>query len=180
MPSEFEPPGDQLALPGVSTGVARIVEFQSRHREAFRDLNLEWITRYFALEAADRKVLDDPEGSILAPGGCILMAEDDGRVVGCCALIRIAPDALELAKMAVAPEARGKGIGMQLGWAAVVRARQMKARRIELLSNTTLEPALRLYRKLGFVEAPLEHSEYQRADIRMVLELESFEHPVAN
>jgi GNAT superfamily N-acetyltransferase len=151
---------------------ARVVEYESRHRGAFGDLNVEWITAHFVLEDVDRKVLDDPEGSILRPGGCILMAEDGDRIVGCCALIRIAPDAFELAKMAVTPAARGKGIGMLLGRAAVERARNMGARRVELLSNTALQPALGLYRKLGFVEAPLGPTGYRRANIKMVLQLE--------
>jgi GNAT superfamily N-acetyltransferase len=151
---------------------ARVVEYESRHRGAFGDLNVEWITTHFVLEDVDRKVLDDPEGSILRPGGCILMAEDGDRIVGCCALIRIAPDAFELAKMAVTPAARGKGIGMLLGRAAVERARNMGARRVELLSNTALQPALGLYRKLGFVEAPLGPTGYRRANIKMVLQLE--------
>lgn len=97
------------------------------------------------------------------------MAEDGGEIVGCCALIRIAPDAFELAKMAVAPAARGKGIGAMLGRAAVERARRMGAGRVELLSNTVLHPAIHLYRKLGFIEVPLGPTDYRRADIRMEL-----------
>jgi len=151
----------------------RVVEYEQRHRGAFADLNVEWITTHFLLEDVDRKVLDDPEGAILRPGGCILMAEDGDRIVGCCALIRIAPDAFELAKMAVTPAARGKGIGMLLGRAAVDRALKLGARRVELLSNTLLQPALGLYRKLGFVEVPIGPTEYRRANIKMVLQLEA-------
>lgn len=154
-----------------STAV-RIVPYGPRHRDAFRDLNVEWITAYFGLEEADRRVLEDPEGAILRRGGAILVAEEGGEPVGCCALLRLEPDAYELAKMAVAPAARGKGIGMLLGRAAVERAGEMGAHRIELVSNTALGPALGIYRKLGFVEVPLGASEYARADIRMVLALD--------
>jgi GNAT superfamily N-acetyltransferase len=76
-----------------------------------------------------------------------------------------------MAKMAVTPAAQGHGIGALLGRAAVERARDLGARWIELLSNTALAPALHLYRKLGFVEAPLGTTDYRRADIRMVLKL---------
>src|SRR6059036_2977840 len=88
-----------------------IVEYRSHHRTAFRELNLEWISGDFVVEAADRIALDDPEGSILRPGGHILMAEDGDQVLGACALIRLAPHVFELAKMAVTPSARGRGIG---------------------------------------------------------------------
>jgi GNAT superfamily N-acetyltransferase len=149
----------------------RVVQYEPRHRDAFRDLNVAWISRYFAIEDADLKVLNEPEGAILAPGGAILMAEMANKPVGTVALIRIAPDGFELAKMAVTPAAQGHGIGALLGRAAVERAREMGARWIELLSNTALGPALHLYRKLGFVEAPLGTTDYRRADIRMVLKL---------
>ena len=42
------------------------------------------------------------------------------------------------------------------------------AARLELVSNTRLETAIRLYRKHGFEEVPLDPGEvYARADIRM-------------
>jgi GNAT superfamily N-acetyltransferase len=149
----------------------RIVDYQPRHRDAFRALNLEWIERWFVVEDADRRALDDPDASILAPGGYIVMAERAGVVLGCCALIRESDDTFELAKMAVSPAAQGQGVGRLLGSAAIERARRAGARRVELLTNSRLAPALHLYRKLGFVQVPVGDTEYDRADVRMVLEL---------
>ncbi|GAA4390984.1 GNAT family N-acetyltransferase [Hymenobacter koreensis] len=148
-----------------------ILSFQPEHQAAFRDLNHEWITRFFTLEELDRRMLDDPQGYILDAGGYIFMARHAGQLVGTCALIKEHDGVYELAKMAVTPSAQGLGIGWELGRAVIAHARQIGAREIELLSNRRLAPALGLYRKLGFVEAPLNPSEYQRADIRMVLAL---------
>jgi ribosomal protein S18 acetylase RimI-like enzyme len=151
---------------------AVIVDYEPRHRAAFRDLNLAWITTHFRVEAADRRALGDPDGYILARGGHILVAELDGVAVGVCALLRQEDGSFELAKMAVDPAAQGRRIGWALGRAAIERARALGAPRVELLSNTVLEPAIRLYRALGFVEVPLPETEYERANIKMVLELE--------
>ncbi|RTQ48464.1 N-acetyltransferase [Hymenobacter gummosus] len=148
-----------------------ILPYQPEHQAAFRDLNVEWISRYFVVEELDRRMLDDPEGYILALGGYIFMARHQGRIVGTCALIKEPGGVYELAKMAVTPSAQGLGIGWRLGEAAIAKAREIGAHELELLSNRRLAPALSLYRKLGFVEAPLPASEYQRADIRMVLPL---------
>jgi ribosomal protein S18 acetylase RimI-like enzyme len=153
----------------------RIVPYEPRHREPFRALNLAWIEEHFAVEERDRRELDDPEAQILAAGGHILMAESESpagvEVVGACALIREPDGAYELAKMAVAPVARGRGVGRALGEAAVARARALGAPYVELLSNTRLAPAIGLYRALGFVEVPLPPTEYARANIKMVLRL---------
>ena len=151
--------------------MVHVVDYEPRHRDAFRALNVEWIEQYFVLEDVDREMLDDPEGTILRDGGHIFIAEEGGDYVGSCALIRMDGGAFELAKMAVAPAAQGKGIGTMLCQAAVDRARTLGAPRIELLSNSKLGPALHVYRKLGFTDVPLGPSEYERADVQMVLHL---------
>ena len=150
----------------------RIVSYEPRHRDAFRALNLEWIEKHFVVEDADRHVLDDPEKTILAEGGHILMAELGGESIGCCALVRIDAQVFELAKMAVAPAMQGQGVGALLGRAALDRARGAGARRVELVTNSSLAPALHVYRKLGFVRVPVGSSEYARADVRMVVDLD--------
>lgn len=145
------------------------------HRDAFRELNLAWIEAHFAVEALDRFQLDDPEGHVLAPGGMIFMAESNTangvEVLGTCALLAEPGGAYELAKMAVSEAARGRGVGRALGEAAIAAARAHGAQRVELLSNTVLAPAIALYRALGFVEVPLPHTDYARANIKMVLDL---------
>ncbi|NML64584.1 bifunctional helix-turn-helix transcriptional regulator/GNAT family N-acetyltransferase [Hymenobacter sp. RP-2-7] len=148
-----------------------IRDYTAADQPIFRQLNVEWITRYFALEPADLKALDQPQDYILAPGGCILLAESAGQVVGACALIKLRDEpGYELAKMAVSPAAQGQGLGYRLGQAAVQRARELGATRLYLESNSVLTPALRLYRKLGF--RPVANppaSPYARADVFMEL-----------
>jgi GNAT superfamily N-acetyltransferase len=153
-------------VPGI-----RVVPYEPAHRTAFRDLNLEWITAHFEVEEEDRRVLDDPEREILLPGGAILLALEDGTPIGTGALIRTGPEEFELAKMAVTARARGRGVGRALCLALIALARPRGAHRLELMSQTTLTPAVQLYRSLGFVEVPLGPVAYRRANIRMVLEL---------
>ena len=151
----------------------RIVAYSPRHRERFRELNLAWITEHFRVEDADRRALGDPEGYILGHGGHIFIAEAEGEVVGVCALLHNDDGSFELAKMAVDPAVRGRGVGRALGEAAIEKARALGAPRVELLSNTKLAPAITLYRSLGFVDVPLPANDYERANVKMVLELRS-------
>lgn len=138
---------------------------------AFRDLNIEWIERYFEVEPKDHKVLSDPYTYIINPGGAIFMAEYDGGIVGTCALVKDDENTYELAKMAVTPKAQGKQIGYLLGKAIIEKARALGGKTLYLLSNTGLAPALSLYKKLGFREVPLANSQYTRTDIKMELSL---------
>jgi N-acetylglutamate synthase-like GNAT family acetyltransferase len=115
------------------------------------------------------KALDHPQEYILAPGGCILLAESAGQVVGACALIKLRDEpGYELAKMAVSPTVQGRGLGYRLGQAAVQRARELGAPRLYLESNSVLTPALSLYHKLGFRQvANPPASPYARANVFM-------------
>ena len=148
-----------------------ILDYQPVHQPAFRALNHEWISYYFTLEPIDNEMLDDPQGYILNPGGHIFMASYDGDLVGTCALINEHGGVYELAKMAVSPRAQGLGIGWALGIAVLDKARELGASRVELLSNSRLTPALRLYEKLGFRHVPVPPTLYQRTDVKMVLDL---------
>ena len=146
-------------------------DFRPGDQPVFRQLNEEWISRYFKLEPADLKALDYPEEYILEPGGCILLAELHGQGVGTCALIKMGDGhSYELAKMAVSPAAQGQQIGFLLGQAALQRVRDLGGTRVYLESNAILKPALALYRKLGFQDlAEPNPSPYARADVQMEL-----------
>ncbi len=53
-----------------------------------------------------------------------LVAEEDGRVVGCGSLVELTPQLTEIRSLAVAPDYRGQGLGRQLVDALVYLARQ--------------------------------------------------------
>jgi DNA-binding MarR family transcriptional regulator/N-acetylglutamate synthase-like GNAT family acetyltransferase len=148
-----------------------IVDYAPKFHDDFKRLNYAWIEQYFQLENADHQSLDHPDEKILQPGGHIYMALSDGEAVGTCALIKIDDDTYELAKMTVAETARGKGIGWLLGQAAINKARELGATKILLESNTVLEPAINLYKKLGFQRVVGQPSPYVRCNIQMELRL---------
>ena len=145
----------------------QIEPYQPCHAQDFKRLNEEWITTYFKMEDADRHVLDHPEENILSRGGHILVAVLAGEVVGVCSLIPHDAQTYELAKMAVSPSVQGKGVGWLLGQAAMEKARGSGMTRLYLESNTSLAPAIRLYRKLGFKETSGEMPHYERCNICM-------------
>ena len=148
-----------------------IVPFEPRHAEAWKALNEDWISRLFVIEPKDRIVLDDPVGQVIAPGGRILMAEIEGRPVGCCALLRLEDGGYELAKMAVDETVRGRGIGKRLMAAAIERARGLNAPRLYIETNSSLANAIGLYAAHGFVHLPPRPTPYARADEWMELRL---------
>jgi GNAT superfamily N-acetyltransferase len=148
--------------------------FQRGDEDAFRELNGEWIAKYFRLEEHDHVQLSDPEGNILRAGGEIVMAVAGEERIGCCALIFIRPGVFEVAKMAVSERYRGRGIGRKLLEYTIAQAKVLGAHTLELASNTKLANAVHLYESLGFRHLPLERVEtspYARANVFMELHL---------
>ena len=136
---------------------------------AFRDLNVEWLDRYFRVEPIDEKILDNPAEYVLADGGQILFAGIQGNIVGTVALKHHGNGELELTKMAVTSGFQGSGIGRKLALACIEEFRARKGRKLYLESHSSLEAALALYESLGFEHAePPQASEYERADVYMI------------
>ena len=149
-----------------------IIPFQPSRAEAFRDLNLAWLKKYFKVEEKDKKLLEDSERHIIVPGGFIFMAVQGRQTVGCFAFIKIGEGVFELGKMAVDPTHQGRRIGQQLLSYGIRYARDRQWKKIILYSSTRLGPALHIYRKFGFREVPLEKElPYLRSDIKMELDL---------
>lgn len=151
----------------------KIVEYKPEYQQAFRELNVEWISKYFEMEEADYKALDNPEDYILKKGGKILVALYENEPVGVCALIKMNNSEydFEMAKMAVSPKAQGKSIGWLLGKAIAEKAKELGAKKIYLESNTILKPAINLYYKLGFEKVFGLETPYKRCNIQMELVL---------
>lgn len=149
-----------------------ICGFREEHAEAFAALNYAWIERYFAIEDEDRKVLENPQGYVLAPGGEIFFALAGAEAVGTVAMVPVAADVFELAKMAVTPAYQGRGVSRLLMRRCIDFARERNAREILLVTNDSLAPALGLYLSTGFVAAErLTDARYARGNLEMRLTL---------
>ena len=151
-----------------------VIDFEPRFADAFRTLNEAWITRFFAIEPKDAEIIGDPERQIIAKGGHVFIALEDGEPVGCVALIPMADGGFEVAKMAVSEASQGRGHAKALMTACVERARALGATRLYLESNDILTPARALYRAFGFRDLEPERrlaSPYSRANVWMELPL---------
>ncbi|MDT0329233.1 GNAT family N-acetyltransferase [Nocardiopsis lambiniae] len=94
--------------------------------------------------------------------GEVLVAEDDGRLLGTIMFEPWSPqsevargaDEAEVRAFAVAPEARGRGVGRALVNALVERAREEGVSRLLLSTQPQMLSAQYVYRARGFVPVP--------------------------
>src|SRR5258708_22292009 len=83
----------------------------------------------------DGTLLPRTEAFIASHGEHFLVAEEDGRLVGCVHLDEYAPSLSELRSLAVQPSAHGRGIGTALVHATEELARQRGCETLFAVSN---------------------------------------------
>jgi putative acetyltransferase len=155
-PPRFSPKNEQTPNPPVysfrparsadSAAVLAVVE------SVLREYGLE-----FDAENTDTD-LADVEASYAGRGGVFHVVESrSGSIVGCGGLFPIATDTVELRKMYLLPEARGRGLGKKMLANFLADARRLGYKRVILETNTVLKEAIALYRSFGFVPVKREH-----------------------
>jgi N-acetylglutamate synthase-like GNAT family acetyltransferase len=149
-----------------------IRDFSDDLAEAFYRINADWISDMFSLEQNDIDLLSRPRELILDRGGVVLFAETpDLGVVGTAALMVSKDGWVELTKMGVTPEARGRKVGEYLLAKTLERAASLGMDKVYLLTNRKCAAAIHLYEKLGFAHdaeiMAMFGARYERCDVAM-------------
>ena len=147
---------------------SRIRDARADDRDAIEAATLDAYRQYAAVMPALWEAYRQNIVSTLAaaPPDAQIVAEDGGRIVGSVLLYRAGTviarpggGSLTLASpevrlLAVAPAARGKGVGDALMRECVARSRASGAASLTLHTTDMMQAAVRLYERMGFVRAP--------------------------
>ncbi|WP_338793754.1 GNAT family N-acetyltransferase [Bernardetia sp. MNP-M8] len=155
-----------------------IIDYDDNLSEWVKKLNYEWLEKYFKLEKGDIISLSNPKKEIIDKGGYIFFVkiknEKSENIIATASLLKKTDTIFELGKMAVTSKEQGNGIGKLLVKHCLDFAKNNSISTIILYSNTQLQSAIHLYKKIGFEEIPLEEGLYQRANIKMQLDLKNY------
>lgn len=149
--------------------MAQIETWKENYTVDFERLTIDWIVRFFgneAIEPFEIEILKQPKKAIIDKGGQLFFAVENGKVLGCVALLKHNNSDYELSKLAVSPEAQGKGLATALFDSALEYAKSLNAQKIIIESNTILTPALGLYKKYGFTEVKDFTPHYRRVNVK--------------
>src|SRR2546423_9617546 len=130
-----------------------IVPFQPSHLDGFRSLVSETLREFgFDPDPELDGDLEDPAATYAA----LWVADDGGAVVGSVALRDLGDRRVELKRMYLRPDQRGRGLGKQLLELALDWARANGMRAVRLDTSERMVAARRLYEANGFERVPGE------------------------
>jgi len=143
-------------------------------RQYFRNY-AAWLGVDLSYQNFDQEMASLP-GAYVAPQGRLFFAEVDGRPAGCVG-VRPLPDSdgvCEMKRLYVAPEERGHGVGSALALAAIKAAKETGYRKLIIDTLPSMRMAVKLYRELGFTEAPSYYQTPVEGTMFLALDLENW------
>lgn len=142
-----------------------LIQYDPKYRQSFIELNTAWIKNNFGfLEKEDLKTFQEIDQEI-AKGAMIFFAVENNDVLATCMTKQISEDTWEICKLATDERHQGKGAGSRIFEKCMEYAAAHNAKRLFILSSSTLKPALHIYQKYGFREIKLDDYTYVRGDI---------------
>ncbi len=115
-------------------------------------------------------------GAYSAPSGRLFYAEVDGQPAGCVG-VRPLPDSdgvCEMKRLYVEPQFRGQTVGRQLALAAIKAAKAIGYRKLMIDTMPSMRMAVKLYRELGFMEAPSYYQTPIEGTMFLALDLDNW------
>lgn len=113
-------------------------------------------------------------GVYAAPAGRLFFATFEGRPAGCVGIRPTSDGVCEMKRLYVEPEMRGNGIGRQLALAAIKAAKALGYRKVMMDTLPAMRIAVKLYRELGFKEAPAYYPTPVEGTLFLALDLENW------
>ncbi|MCK6411915.1 MAG: carbonate dehydratase [Azonexus sp.] len=143
-------------------------------RQYFRNY-AGWLGVDLSYQGFDQEMASLP-GSYAAPNGRLFFAEYGGQPAGCVG-VRPLPDSdgvCEMKRLYVEPAFRGKSVGRALALAAIKAAKEIGYKRLMIDTLPSMRMAVKLYRELGFSDAPGYYQTSVEGTMFLALNLENW------
>ena len=141
-------------------------------RQFFRNY-AGWLGVDLSFQKFDEEMASLP-GAYAPPEGRLFYAENDGQPAGCVGVRPFSEGVCEMKRLYVEPAQRGFGVGRDLALAAINAAKALGYRKILLDTLPAMRIAVKLYRELGFQEAPAYYQTPIEGTIFLALDLENW------
>jgi carbonic anhydrase len=143
-------------------------------RQFFRNY-AAWLGVDLSFQNFDQEMASLP-GAYSAPQGRLFFAEVNGQPAGCVGVRPLVDSdgVCEMKRLYVDPQFRGKSVGRALALAAIKTAKDIGYRKLLIDTMPSMRMAAKLYRELGFTEAPNYYQTPVEGTMFLALDLENW------
>lgn len=116
-------------------------------------------------------------GAYAAPQGRLFFAEVDGQPAGCVGIRPMTEGSEgmgEMKRLYVDPAQRSKGVGHKLALAGIRAAKEIGYRKLVVDTLPAMRMAVKLYRELGFLDAPAYYKTSVEGEMFLALDLDNW------
>ncbi|MBO0323893.1 GNAT family N-acetyltransferase [Muricauda sp. CAU 1633] len=149
----------------------KVDSYSERNKGDFEKIWVDWLTNTMGIhpQAEDLLEVQNPVEHYINTGGMAFYANKEGQCLGVVAVKKLNKTDYEFCKLVVAKEARGMQIGKKLVQKCIEFAREQGGLHLYLQTFGKLEIALKMYRSMGFNDAPAPKGMFvvQRTEIIM-------------
>lgn len=145
----------------------RVVGYKPEYKDAFIEMNRRWISEMFVIEEEDLRELKNIEPYIENGGEIFFALDDNDTPIACCMIAPREDGDWEIMKFAAANMYTGTGAGTACLEACLSYAKEMRIKKVLIVSNRKCIHAVNIYKKHGFTEIPVDKEQFpfDRADI---------------
>ena len=133
-----------------------IEEYSEKNKGDFEKIWVDWLSNSMGIipQQIDIDEVKNPLDNYVNKGGMVFYANNNNKCIGVVAVKKLNDKDYEFCKLVVRSEARGLGLGKKLVQKSLEFAKAFGGENIFLQSFHKLEIAVKMYKEMGFIEAP--------------------------
>jgi ribosomal protein S18 acetylase RimI-like enzyme len=133
-----------------------IDKYSDNNKGDFEKIWVDWLTNSMRIQPqqVDIDEVRNPVDNYIKRGGMAFYANKNNKCIGVVAVKKLNETDYEFCKLVVSEKARGFGLGKQLVQKCIDYVKEIKGQNLYLQSFHKLEVAVKMYKKMGFIEAP--------------------------
>ena len=152
-----------------------IDEYSDKNKGDFEQVWVDWLSNSMGIQPQqiDIDEVRNPVDNYVKTGGMAFYANQNEECIGVVAVKKLNSTDYEFCKLVVSEKARGLGLGKQLVQKCIDYTKGANGQNLYLQSFHKLEVAVKMYKNMGFIDAPAPTGMLvvKRTEIIMKMEL---------
>jgi GNAT superfamily N-acetyltransferase len=151
-----------------------IDKYSDKNKGDFEKIWIDWLSNSMGLkpQQTDIEEIQNPVEKYIKTGGMVSYINKNNECIGVVAVKKLNATDYEFCKLVVSEKARGLGLGKELVQKCIDYVKELNGANLYLQSFYKLEIAVKMYKSMGFVEAPPPVGMFVVARAEIIMKME--------